>query len=671
MKKLVIIVGMHRSGTSLVSQICKCMGTYLGAENELMIASPANLDGYFENLEVVRINDDVLRFYNREWYSLETFELDYHSPWIKGVMERIKNCIRKLFEESDIVAIKDPRLSLLLPLWDKVLNELEIETSFIWVFRNPLEVMDSLRKRDGYSSRHALMLWCYYNFSILEFLKKKKYLLVNYRDVLESPQSIEEIGRFLNCMVDENLKQKLGCIIKNKYCHSTHSNQEVQNIGNKLLSGLYKSLLQKNERKLKVSGWRTFYMTATTNSNDGFIDYEVIENIKYLHDKRIIIYGAGNFGKKAAKMLQQLGFPYDFCDRDTRKQGTSLLGGEIYSVKQIEKEEKLLIVIAIESEIVRKEIEETLACIEGANFLSFFALEKAWKYVTKDYTTPVAKIEAISLWYEKLEWRGSSIKNACQAPVLVYQNGKVGSSTVARSLWNVGIENAHVHRFFFKNEMVGKLILGDNQTELINRLNVFQVQSADYLKSVKNEVKGKKIITLVREPIAVDLSTVFQWMGSGIADRYFAQELQQGKSFLKVVSELMEKIQDRLYDWFDEELKELCGINIFAHPFDKEKGYTLISENEVEVLLIKAEKLSGMASVIGDFVGSQEFKLINANVGETKEYTHIYKEVKKRLLLPRSYVEHYYKNNAYMDYFYSKEEQEEFWDKWARCIESE
>ncbi len=662
MKKLVVILGMHRSGTSLLAQLCRCMGAYLGEEEELLGASLGNPDGHFENLEIMQINNNILRFCHKEWYSLEKIDPDDNSPQIKKETERIKDVMYKLFAKSNIAVIKEPRMSVLLPLWHKVLDELHIEIHYIWIFRNPLEVMESLQKRDGYSSKHGMLLWIHYNLSILKFLKEKEYILIHYKDLLEDFQVPEELCRLFGCNLETGLKRKFNDIIKREYCHSNYTYRDIQN---KLLSDLYGALLKRQESEIDVSKIEKRYEKEIVRVESRYMDYEVLENRNCLEEKDIIIYGAGYHGRQAAEILQECGcLKYIFCDKDIHKQGKKLMNGKIISMRETEKRKNILVIIAVENAEIRREIEQTLLYIEGMRLLSYFALKTVWKYFVKDYTAAASKADLCSLWYEKLAWRGGSIKNACLCPVLVYQNGKVGSSTVSNSLWNMNIKNAHIHRFFFKNDIVGELILGRSQTEFIKKSNTFQSQSVEYVKTIKNEIKGKKIITLVREPVAVDLSTVFQWIGNGVADRYFAQYLRQGKEFPQIVFDLMVRIQGRMFDWFNEELKELCDIDVFRHPFDQEKGYTMISQNGVEVLLIKVEKLSQMAGVIGDFVGDHQFELVNANVGREKEYASIYREVKRRIRFSKTYIEHYYENNPYMDHFYSQEEQRLFLDKW-------
>ncbi|MCI8292018.1 MAG: hypothetical protein HFH53_00580 [Hespellia sp.] len=378
MKKLVIILGM-RSGTSLTAQISQRMGAYLGEMEELMGAALGNPDGHFENLDVVHMNDNILHFCDREWYSLETPVLDYNSPQMKQAMQEIKEIIQKLFEKSDTVAIKDPRISVLLPIWDKVLNELDIELRYIWVFRNPLEVMESLRKRDGYCSRYVLMLWIHHNLSILKYLQEREYLLINYKDILGQSQALEKLGQVLDRQIDDDLKRELKQIIKQRYCHSEHSYLDVKNTRNKLLSDLYGVLLERQEAEVNVPEWEKRYEEMVTKTEDPFLDYEAMDNIRCLEGKEIVIYGAGNYGRRTAGMLRQLGFlNYNFCDKDIQKQGQNLMDGRVLSVAELENRKNALIIVAIENETSRKEMEQTLAYIDGVSFLSFFALEEAY-----------------------------------------------------------------------------------------------------------------------------------------------------------------------------------------------------------------------------------------------------------------------------------------------------
>lgn len=683
-KKLVVVLGMHRSGTSLVTQLCQRMGAYLGSEDELMPASKANPDGYFENLEIYRLNETLLHSCGREWYSLEPAEVDLSCQQTEKIVEDLRGILQKLLEKSDVAAVKDPRICILLPVWEKVLKQLGAEITYVWAVRNPLEVAESLKKRAGYSRRHSLLLWVHHNLEVLKYLKGKKYCLLHYQEVLENGQACKKLGALFEKDMDDGWEKELRVVVKQEYRHSKHSRQEVQELQEDLPSDLYNRIStetisaplcirpgtgRQKEQETEIEALKERYMKEVRAANDRNMDYAFLENNGCLSEKKIVIYGTGNCGKRAAEMLQRLGYSIVcFCDRDRLKQRYSLMGKKVASLAEIEEKGNLLFVIATENAKTRKEAEQTVSCVKGAQFLSFFALELAWASSVRDDGTMADWADSYALWYRNLEMRGNNIRSACRCPVLVYQNEMVGASAVSESLWKAGVENAHIHRIFYKDDIVRKLIFGDGQENPAESTNAFRFSDTEYVRRIKAEMKNKKIITLVREPIAVDLSTVFQWIATGEARRYLAKRFRQGKTLPQITVELMVKIQNRLFDWFDEELRELCGIHVLAFPFDKEKGYTTLSENGVEVLLIKTEKLSGLTEVIRDFTDNRQIILSDGNAGNEKEYAHIYKAVKERITLPKEYVEHYYNHNPYMDHFYSKKEQEHFLHQWSSCI---
>lgn len=381
MKKVIIVLGMHRSGTSLAAQICRCMGGYLGEENELMAANEANLDGYFENIEIVDIDDSILELCGKKWYSVGEPEMNFHSRQIIKAMEKLEAVLKKLLQKAGTVVIKDPRIPMLLPLWGRVLEGLGVRTDYVWVIRNPLEVAESLMKRDGYSREHGLWLWIQYNFSILKYLNGKEYLLLNYQEMLGNYQAFQKISKIFDRELDENLKQELSHILKHEYYHSKFLFQDVINMHNKLLSDLYYILLNGKSIREAV-GWEKRYKEEIPKIDGRYIDYMALKNVKCLEDKKIVIYGAGNCGKEAAKMLIQLNFcEFDFCDRDNRKHGMTFMGGKVLSIVEIEEKDNLLVIIAVKDKQARKEVEQTLMCRKGLSFLSFFTLKRIWEYL--------------------------------------------------------------------------------------------------------------------------------------------------------------------------------------------------------------------------------------------------------------------------------------------------
>lgn len=189
------------------------------------------------------------------------------------------------------------------------------------------------------------------------------------------------------------------------------------------------------------------------------MDYKVLENIRYLEKEEIVIYGAGYYGTQAAEKLHALGYErFVFCDNDISRHGKIFMGKKIISIKELEEMGNCLVIIAIYDERSRKEIERILQCFSGIHFLSFFSLERAWAYTVKDYTTIEYEAEEFSRWHRHLSGMGENIKCVCKSPLLVYQYGKVGSSTVSVSLRKAGIINTQFHSFFLGSDLRRELV---------------------------------------------------------------------------------------------------------------------------------------------------------------------------------------------------------------------
>lgn len=378
-----------------------------------------------------------------------------------------------------------------------------------------------------------------------------------------------------------------------------------------------------------------------------YIDYNILEDRDALGGQDIVIYGAGRHARQVAQMLGELG-----CSRwrffDGRMDGGSFL------------------VIPADDDS-RKEAEHMFAHMDGVKFLSFFGLRTFWKYMVNDYTHPNVRRERELFWQKILAYRISCIQKACESPVVVYQCGKVGSTSVSQGLSNAGVLAAQVHGFLFSSDTVKELVVSaafDDRTPGI----LFGADGghSEYLRVIREKMRGRKIITLVREPVAVDFSKAAQWMGNGIADEYFAGKYREGGVFSEIFTELLLKTRNQEWEWFDEELKEVTGVDVFLHPFDREKGYARIRGEQTEILVLKSEKLADLEDVVRDFTGNEEFKILQENKGEDKEYSYIYRELQRKIVLPEDYLGFYYKNHPAVEHFYTDKEKEGFLRKWGK-----
>src|SRR5665213_2484953 len=164
----VLVLGMHRSGTSALAGALEVMGFEVGPESDVMPADVGNPEGYFELLSIVRANDDLLAHFGGRWDSPP----DLAPDWVEDAVaiefvDAVRGLLGELFG-SERYLLKDPRISILLPLWRRITND---QGCAIVIVRDPLEVASSLTKRNDLPTLTGLALWAAYNRAMLRDLQ--------------------------------------------------------------------------------------------------------------------------------------------------------------------------------------------------------------------------------------------------------------------------------------------------------------------------------------------------------------------------------------------------------------------------------------------------------------------------------------------------------------------
>jgi len=176
-----------------------------------------------------------------------------------------------------------------------------------------------------------------------------------------------------------------------------------------------------------------------------------------------------------------------------------------------------------------------------------------------------------------------------------------------------------------------------------------------------------KVITLVRDPIATNLSGFFHnflWWPQELQDKSrnkrddYLQEPEQ--RFLQVYP------HDVPLTWFDMEMKPLFGIDVFATEFPKDAGYKVYHGEFADLLVLKLEKLRDCAKdAFAEFLNLNDFELVRANEASDKWYAELYQEFKQQVALPQSYADQLYQSR-YMEHFYTEDESAALRKKWCR-----
>jgi len=209
-RKIIVVLGMHRSGTSAIAKGIVELGAFPG--NHLMEAREDNPKGFWEDKRIVALNDEMLEFFDLKWDSIDNPALNRFRTVLplyeKEFLPRAMELAEDLFRVSDVVMIKDPRMCVLLPFWQKVFAKIGAEEKYIWALRDPLESAKSLEKRNQMDIQYALQLWLYYNAMVFQNIGSE-FLVCSISSLMERPmEELKRIGEFIGADADEKSLQK-------------------------------------------------------------------------------------------------------------------------------------------------------------------------------------------------------------------------------------------------------------------------------------------------------------------------------------------------------------------------------------------------------------------------------------------------------------------------------
>jgi GT2 family glycosyltransferase len=201
---LILVVGMHRSGTSLLSGLLHGLG--FSSSGALIAADHNNPEGYFERADVTAIQERLLTDLGR-WWPTATALLPLPPSWlIEPCTEHAHQALVQLLQAEPAqvpIALKDPRSSRLLPFWRRIACELHRPLRLILAVRDPEEVITSLVKRDGpvtgMTVERAADLWLQHNEEVLIHSVGLPLLLVDYSRWFEptaAADQLQSIARF-------------------------------------------------------------------------------------------------------------------------------------------------------------------------------------------------------------------------------------------------------------------------------------------------------------------------------------------------------------------------------------------------------------------------------------------------------------------------------------------
>jgi len=185
-KRVVVVLGMHRSGTSVLARGLQVLGVELG--QNLMPALPANPKGYWEDRDIYNLNERILAALSRNWRSPGLIDDSvWNSSALEPFVSEAKQLLDSRFGKFELWGFKDPRTCLLLPFWQPVFRELGLEAGYVISLRNPLSVAGSLWARDAMVEELSYLLWLQHLVAAFKYTENQRRLVVDYDELLKAP----------------------------------------------------------------------------------------------------------------------------------------------------------------------------------------------------------------------------------------------------------------------------------------------------------------------------------------------------------------------------------------------------------------------------------------------------------------------------------------------------
>lgn len=418
------------------------------------------------------------------------------------------------------------------------------------------------------------------------------------------------------------------------------------------------------------------------------------EDLKQYKNKKVVIYKYSNRAKLLCRIFRDLDINViSICDKNRKATWRSSFRGipiiSVDSLEELNKKETIFVQLSFaeldQIECIKKELNQmgiTYSDISSGRILTTYAA----KYIIKDLQNPIIFALKRFRWLRSCNRKRNKridkfLEENHHNPIFICLPPKVGDTTLQDTF----------------NKLNGDISLKTKDVR-IDYLNVcHRPKMINHIISASNTEKVK-IITGIREPIAQNLSMVYQDISSGdaIGDWILGEIESSSKSerygIFKVLEELLvtnvkdaqkrfdffisrylhnkeymkkEELSRTIQNFYMEFKKEI--IDITQYPFNQEKGYTIIEVGKIEIFIYQIEKLNKIIPELSRWIGISFSSLESGNVASSKWIGESYKQACKEIQFNQEYFDSCYEE-SYVKHCYSKEDIEKFKERWRGHI---
>lgn len=438
---------------------------------------------------------------------------------------------------------------------------------------------------------------------------------------------------------------------------------------------------KKNEAAMELyqkQGWRyqgeaksdSVYLIKYLSKEEGeMIRISKVDDKLTIYSKgSVVVFGAGKSGRRIFRQLEFFGIDIEgFCDSDENKWGSTFEGKKVLSLEELKalKETGDIVVQIgscyereIEKQLLGMGIETYILYTEAVTRLTFL---RAKQNMRSPIVYSIKKDNLLDMQFESFLYAYLQ-KIMSDEGVILCLPPKTGDHIILKTLKKNGISYCNIwHRpYVFR-------------TKLLEELNIPKI----------------KIVTAVRDPIAQNISWMYQmiengiwyfdleeyWHEGGDAQRLFETTVigekygSQVPGYACIYDNIMEQCRYMggfIQNFFASFKDSICDIT--SYEFDTEKGYQIIHDGKLEIFVYQIEKLDGISSALLDWLGC-DTPLVNGNIGRDKWYAESYEKARNGLKFTKEYVEKCY-NESCVTHFYNKEDIQRFRERWEKNISS-
>ena len=287
---------------------------------------------------------------------------------------------------------------------------------------------------------------------------------------------------------------------------------------------------------------------------------------------------------------------------------------------------------------------------------------RRWRRTTQDWAT--LKQDPRAYWTAWYKQHKPNKKFGISNPIIVYQMGKVGSTSIYHALLNLDLDVPVYHSHRLSN------------LEAIERWTRQDKDGARSLEKLAEEFRLREIffrhpnwrwfvVSGVREPVTHAISIFF----FNHAEYFAAQNTAYVRgeiSLEQAAARFFEKLPARGNDWFSYQLEPVFGVDVYAKPFPHARGYEIYESRRARALVLRFEDLKHQFKpALQELLGIEQVELPHTNLSESQGYGELYRDFVRQAKLPREWVDEML-SKKFAQHFYTQRELEASRARWVQ-----